>query len=79
VENRAPLAAFTIPGRDANRLAADLEERGGIQVRSGLHCAPGAHELAGTRETGAVRVSLGAFNTDGDLDALDRTLGEILA
>lgn len=79
VEKRAPLAAFTVPDRDANRLAADLEEHGGIQVRSGLHCAPGAHELAGTRESGAVRVSLGAFNTEGDLDALDRTLGEILA
>jgi len=79
VEGRVPLATFTIPGRDANRLAADLEERGGIQVRTGLHCAPGAHELAGTHETGAVRVSLGAFNTEDDLDVLDRTLGGILA
>jgi len=76
---RVPLAAFTVPGRDANRLAADLEERGGIQVRSGLHCAPGAHGLAGTLETGAVRISLGPFNTEDDLDVLDRTLGEILA
>ncbi|MCX7020816.1 MAG: aminotransferase class V-fold PLP-dependent enzyme [bacterium] len=78
IEGRVPLAAFTIPGRDVNRLAADLEERGGIQVRTGLHCAPGAHELAGTRDTGAVRVSLGPFNTEDDLDVLDRTLGEIL-
>jgi len=73
-ESRAPLAAFIIPGRDANRLAADLEERGGIQVRSGLHCAPGAHELASTRETGAVRISLGPFNTEDELMALDQTL-----
>ena len=74
VEGRVPLATFTIPGRDANRLAADLEERGGIQVRSGLHCAPGAHGLAGTLETGAVRVSLGPFNTAGELTVLDQTL-----
>ena len=34
----------------------------GIAVRSGLHCAPLAHESAGTLETGTVRVSVG-FDT----------------
>jgi selenocysteine lyase/cysteine desulfurase len=31
----------------------------GIAVRAGLHCAPLAHESAGTLETGTVRVSFG--------------------
>jgi cysteine desulfurase family protein len=78
VENRAPLASFNVPGWDANRLTQALEERGGIQVRTGLHCAPGAHELAGTHKTGALRVSLGPFNTDEDLSRLDEVLGGIL-
>ena len=30
-----------------------------IAVRAGLHCAPLAHESAGTLETGTVRVSFG--------------------
>ena len=35
----------------------------GICVRAGLHCAPLAHESAGTLETGTVRLSISAFNT----------------
>ena len=31
----------------------------GIAVRAGLHCAPLAHESAGTLQTGTVRVSFG--------------------
>lgn len=44
---------------------ADCEEiaqklaRQGIAVRAGLHCAPLAHESAGTLETGTVRISFG--------------------
>lgn len=44
---------------------ADCEEmaqklaRYGIAVRAGLHCAPLAHESAGTLETGTIRISFG--------------------
>ncbi len=43
---------------DCEELAGLLAERG-IAVRAGLHCAPLAHESAGTLETGTVRVSFG--------------------
>lgn len=39
-----------------------LAERG-ICVRCGLHCAPLAHQSAGTLPEGTVRVSVSAFNT----------------
>ena len=39
--------------------AARALARQGIGVRSGLHCAPLAHESAGTDKTGTVRVSFG--------------------
>ena len=39
--------------------AAEKLARQGIAVRAGLHCAPFAHESAGTLETGTVRVSIG--------------------
>ena len=42
----------------ANRLAGQ-----GIAVRAGLHCAPLAHQSAGTLETGTVRLSFG-YGTD---------------
>ena len=43
---------------DCEQLAQWLGEKG-IAVRAGLHCAPLAHESAGTLETGTVRVSFG--------------------
>lgn len=36
----------------------------GIAVRGGLHCAPYAHETAGTLESGTVRFSFSPFITD---------------
>ncbi len=39
--------------------AAEMLAKQGIAVRAGLHCAPLAHESAGTLETGTVRVSFG--------------------
>ena len=47
-----------LPGMDCEEAAQQLGQRG-IAVRAGLHCAPFAHESAGTLETGTVRVSFG--------------------
>lgn len=47
-----------VPEGDCEEFAQRLA-RQGIAVRAGLHCAPLAHESAGTLETGTVRVSFG--------------------
>jgi selenocysteine lyase/cysteine desulfurase len=47
-----------VPQGDCEELAGKLAAHG-IGVRAGLHCAPLAHESAGTLETGTVRVSFG--------------------
>ncbi len=47
-----------VPKGDTEDFAARLAQLG-IAVRAGLHCAPLAHESAGTLETGTVRVSFG--------------------
>lgn len=49
--------SFVPPG-DCEEAAGRLA-RMGIAVRAGLHCAPLAHESAGTLETGTIRVSFG--------------------
>ncbi len=65
------------PGWDCEALAGDLAALG-IAVRAGLHCAPLAHESAGTLGTGTVRVSFGHCNHHHDLSgfltAMDRIL-----
>ena len=56
-EHQAATVSF-VPQMDCEELAALLAKKG-IAVRAGLHCAPLAHESAGTLETGTVRVSFG--------------------
>jgi cysteine desulfurase family protein len=51
---------------DSETLAAALSARG-IAVRAGLHCAPAAHESAGTSEDGTVRFSFSPFNTSAEV------------
>ncbi len=59
-----------VPEMDCEELAMLLGQRK-IAVRSGLHCAPLAHESAGTLKTGTVRVSFGH-------DAAPYQTGELL-
>lgn len=42
---------------------ADRLGQMGVAVRSGMHCAPCAHETGGTYESGTVRFSFSPFNT----------------
>ena len=56
-EHQAATVSF-LPQGDCEEFAEKLGKRG-IAVRSGLHCAPRAHESAGTLESGTVRVSFG--------------------
>ena len=51
-----------VPNGDCEELAEYLACNG-ICVRAGLHCAPFAHESAGTLDTGTVRISFGWDNT----------------
>ena len=54
-----------------------LDESFGIAVRTGLHCAPAAHQAIGTLPEGTVRASFGRFNTCSDVDALLAAVREI--
>lgn len=57
----------------SEELGAELGRRG-VCVRAGLHCAPLAHETAGTLETGTVRLSFSPFNTPREIDAAAQQL-----
>lgn len=55
--------SFNITGRDCGEVSLRLDQEYGIITRSGMHCAPLAHQTIGTIEVGACRVSPGYFNT----------------
>jgi selenocysteine lyase/cysteine desulfurase len=51
-----------IDGYDPHELSAILESHYGILTRSGIHCAPLAHETIGTASLGGTtRLSFGPF------------------
>ncbi len=71
-EHQAGTVSF-VPDEDCEDLAESLARRG-IAVRAGLHCAPLAHESAGTLETGTVRISFGHDANAAQLRALAKAL-----
>jgi cysteine desulfurase / selenocysteine lyase len=67
-ESCVPIVTFTANRVDAATLASRLDREHGVLCRHGLHCAPGAHRLLGTLQTGAVRFSAGWCTTDEDVE-----------
>jgi len=74
-EHQATTVSF-LPDMDCEETAEYLA-REGIAVRAGLHCAPYAHESAGTLETGTVRVSIGYAVFEKQIDIFLRKISKI--
>lgn len=69
-ENSSGVLAFNIKNLHSNDVANILNDKYGICVRGGYHCAPIKHKALGTLEQGAVRVSLSYFNNFSDMQRL---------
>ena len=69
--------SFTHESLSPALLAERLDEAG-VAVRSGLHCAPLAHEVIGTAREGTVRASVGLQSTKEECFALFERLSEIV-
>lgn len=57
--------------------AAAIFDKLGIAVRTGLHCAPLAHQFLGTFPAGTIRFSVGYFTCEDDFIALEEALDYI--
>ena len=75
-ENQSGLCSMTIGGMDCEEMGEALARRG-IAVRAGLHCAPLAHQTAGTQDTGTVRLSFSAFNRQDQVDRAAAVIREL--
>jgi selenocysteine lyase/cysteine desulfurase len=73
---RAGIVSFNLADLPSSR-TADLLSQADIAVRSGLHCAPGAHRFLGTLQRGVVRASVGHANTFEEVDEFLRKIREI--
>ncbi len=76
---RTAVVSFAVQGADSGEIALRLEAVGEISCRTGLHCAPWAHQTLGSLESGAVRFSPGFYNTEKEIEVVLRTMQNILA
>jgi len=77
-QQRTAVVAITVENYLPEQLADVLDKVFNVATRAGLHCAPQAHNTAGTLECGALRFSPGYFNSAEEIDyaaeALQNTL-----
>lgn len=69
--------AFNIDGMEASDVGMMLDVDHQIACRTGLHCAPLVHEQLGTAAHGAVRFSVGPFNTEEEVKTAVGAVQEI--
>ena len=74
---RASVISINIGNMDSGEITFLLDSEYDIATRSGIHCAPLAHKTLGTLEQGAVRFSIGYFNTKEEIDKAINALKEI--
>ena len=74
---RMGMVSFVPRGMDVSALSDDLD-RSGVAVRGGLHCAPSIHTWLGTLQSGAVRASVGIYNTEQEMDDTAAILARLL-
>lgn len=78
IKGRTSVVSLDFPNLDNGEVAYELDKRFGIMTRSGLHCAPSAHQTLGTFPHGTVRFSFNHSNTAQEvlyaLDAISRII-----
>lgn len=70
----APVLAFTVDNSDSETVAKDLSDQYQIAVRGGLHCAPLAHQSAGTLDNGVIRISPSMFTSADEINTLRQAM-----
>jgi cysteine desulfurase family protein len=78
LKNHLSTILMNLKGVDPGDVGVMLDVDHNIATRTGLHCAPLVHTQLGTvKGDGGVRFSVGAFNTDADVDAAIAAIADI--
>ena len=76
-DSQVGIVSLRVEGMEPSELAAVLDEKYGILVRAGLHCAPSAHRTIGTFPEGTVRFSFSYLNEEEEVLYAIKALCEI--
>lgn len=75
--HHVPVISFNLRGMDSESVARLLDERFGIAVRAGLHCAPLAHRAFGTESGGTVRAVMSVYTKQSEIDYFSESVNKI--
>ncbi|NBJ15165.1 MAG: aminotransferase class V-fold PLP-dependent enzyme [Dehalobacter sp. 4CP] len=78
INARVGLVSCVFRNHTPDSVALELDRCFDIVTRSGLHCAPLAHQTAGTIDRGALRISINYSQAESDIAALLAALNTIL-
>ena len=76
-KNHTSIVSFRVKGYPVDSIGEALVNNYNIALRYGLHCAPHAHEVSNTLPEGTIRVSIGYFTTEEDIEKFDYALSEL--
>ncbi|MCJ7847579.1 aminotransferase class V-fold PLP-dependent enzyme [Blautia sp. NSJ-175] len=77
-ENHIGVISFNVKSYKSEDIGSILDEDFDIAVRTGYHCAPYVHKyLEDEKYSGTVRIGLGKFNTEDDIDQLVDAISEL--
>ena len=76
-EKMLSVISFNIKDKIPEDVGSILNQKYDIMLRAGLHCAPTAHSVIGTKERGTLRIGLGYFNEKEDIDKLVEALNNL--
>lgn len=77
LKDHIAVIAFNVAGMQASDVGMMLDVDHQVACRTGLHCAPLVHEQLGTAAHGAVRFSVGPFNTEEEVKTAVGAVQEI--
>ncbi len=75
--SQSGLLSFVARGKDCQVLGEELGTHG-VAARAGLHCAPMAHNTAGTLDRGTIRLSFSAFNRPMEIDRATQIIRKLV-
>ena len=76
-EKMLSVISFNIKYKRPEDVGSILDQKYDIMLRAGLHCAPTAHSMIGTKDRGTLRIGLGYFNKKEDIDKLVEALNNL--
>lgn len=78
VKGYGSFCSMTVEGEDDSMVSFNMDLNDGIMTRVGIQCSPCTHMSEGSFPNGSIRMSVGYFNSERDVEQIIKSLRKIL-